>query len=89
MRPPDGLHVNQTAFDNASAIRVYQPGHVAFQRANVSGGNRRGRRLIGTFYFFAASVIRETAQDCSALSAGRRAVPTFVNLYSTLGGTSG
>jgi hypothetical protein len=39
--PPDGLHVNQTAFDNASAIRVCQPGPVAFQRANVSGGNRR------------------------------------------------
>src|SRR5467141_795435 len=41
VRPPDGLHVNQTAFDNASAIRVCQPGPVAFQRANVSGGNRR------------------------------------------------
>jgi hypothetical protein len=39
--PPHGLHVNQTAFDNASAIRVCQPGPVAFQRANVSGGNRR------------------------------------------------
>jgi len=44
---PDGavyrravLHVNQTALDNASAIRVCQPGPVAFQRANVSGGNR-------------------------------------------------
>jgi hypothetical protein len=35
------LHVNQTALDNASAIRVCQPGPVAFQRANVSGGNRR------------------------------------------------
>jgi hypothetical protein len=41
VRPPDDLHVNQTAFDNASAIRVCQPGPVAFQRANVSGGNRR------------------------------------------------
>jgi hypothetical protein len=30
----------QTALDNASAIRVCQPGPVAFQRANVSGGNR-------------------------------------------------
>jgi hypothetical protein len=36
-----GLLVSQTAFDNASAIRVCQPGPVAFQRANVSGGNRR------------------------------------------------
>ena len=26
--------------DNASAIRVCQPGPVAFQRANVSGGKR-------------------------------------------------
>src|SRR5258708_32553755 len=34
------LHVNQTALDNASAMRVCQPGPVAFQRANVSGGNR-------------------------------------------------
>ena len=34
------LHVNQTALENASAIRVCQPGPVAFQRANVSGGNR-------------------------------------------------
>src|SRR5277367_5879069 len=34
------LHVDQTALDNASAIRVCQPGPVAFQRANVSGGNR-------------------------------------------------
>jgi hypothetical protein len=33
--------LHQTAFDNASAIRVCQPGPVAFQRANVSGGNRR------------------------------------------------
>ena len=38
--PPRGLQVNQTALDNASAIRVCQPGPVAFQRANVSGGNR-------------------------------------------------
>jgi len=30
----------QTALDNASAIRVCQPGPVAFQRANVSGSNR-------------------------------------------------
>jgi hypothetical protein len=29
------------AFDNVSAIRVCQPGPVAFQRANVSGGKRR------------------------------------------------
>jgi hypothetical protein len=36
-----GLHVNQTAFDNASAICVCQPGPVALLRANVSGGNRR------------------------------------------------
>jgi len=36
-----GPLVSQTAFDNASAIRVCQPGPVAFQRANVSGGNRR------------------------------------------------
>jgi hypothetical protein len=36
-----GILVNQTTFDNASAIRVCQPGPVAFQRANVSGGNRR------------------------------------------------
>jgi len=35
-----GLLDSQTAFDNASAIRVCQPGPVAFQRANVSGGNR-------------------------------------------------
>jgi len=28
------------AFDKASAIRVCQPGPVAFQRANVSGGRR-------------------------------------------------
>jgi hypothetical protein len=35
------LHVDQTAFDIASAIRVCQPGPVALQRANVSGGNRR------------------------------------------------
>jgi hypothetical protein len=39
-RPLD-LHVNQTAFDNASAIRVCQLGPVAFHRANVSGGNLR------------------------------------------------
>jgi hypothetical protein len=32
---------HQTALDDASAIRVCQPGLVAFQRANVSGGNRR------------------------------------------------
>src|SRR6204780_4612318 len=31
---------HQTALDNASAIRVCPPGRVAFQRANVSGGNR-------------------------------------------------
>jgi hypothetical protein len=36
-----GILVNQTAFDNASAIRVCHPGPVALQRANVSGGNRR------------------------------------------------
>jgi hypothetical protein len=35
-----GLLDSQTTFDNASAIRVCQPGPVAFQRANVSGGNR-------------------------------------------------
>ena len=33
--------IDAAALDNASAIRVCQPGPVAFQRANVSGGNRR------------------------------------------------
>jgi hypothetical protein len=34
------LNVNQTALDNTSANRVCQPGPVAFQRTNASGGNR-------------------------------------------------
>jgi hypothetical protein len=41
LRATTRLKVNQTAFDNASAIRVCQPGPLTFQRANVSGGNRR------------------------------------------------
>jgi hypothetical protein len=35
------VNLHQTAFDSVSAIRVCQPGPVAFQRANVSGGKRR------------------------------------------------
>src|SRR4051812_9858305 len=31
---------------------------------------------------------RDAAQDLSARSAGRRATPSFVSMYSTLGGTS-
>lgn len=58
-------------------------------RAGNLNPSHRKVCLTSRLFFAEDGIFRDPAQDLSALSAGRRAAPSFVNMYSTLGGTSG